>query len=77
MTYTTKKNIVIPWAVKAVTIGKAPPFPYATEHKSGLDVHIGQSLMQELEISPRSEPYLYFKYPLLFNTVCRGDCEAS
>ena len=44
MTCTTNKRIiVIPWAVKAVTVGKAPPFPYSPLHKSGLDVYNDQN----------------------------------
>ena len=39
---TNKRIIVIPWAVKAVTVGKAPPFPYSPLHKSGLDVYNGE-----------------------------------
>ena len=40
MTCTTNKRIiVIPWAVKDVTVGKAPPFPYSPLHRSGLDVY--------------------------------------
>ena len=42
MTWTTNKLIiVIPWAVKAVTVGKAPlpPFPYSPLHRSRLDVY--------------------------------------
>ena len=38
---TNKRIIVIPWAVKAVTVGKAPPFPYSPLHRSGLDVYNG------------------------------------
>ena len=38
---TNKQHIiVISWAVKAVTVGKAPPFPYSPLHRSGLDVYI-------------------------------------
>ena len=36
---TNKCIIVIPWTVKAVTVGKAPPFPYSPLHRSGLDVY--------------------------------------
>ena len=36
---TNKHIIVIPWAVKAVTVGKAPPFPYSPLYKKGLDVY--------------------------------------
>ena len=36
-----KHIIIISWAVKAVTVGKAPPFPYSPLHRSGMYVYNG------------------------------------
>ena len=41
---TNKHIIIIPWAVKAVTVGKAPPFPYSPLHRSGMYVYNGSGL---------------------------------
>ena len=38
---TNKHIIVIPWAIKAVTVGKATPFPYSPLHSSEIDFYIG------------------------------------
>ena len=71
MTSTTNKRmIVIPRAVKAVTVGKAPPFPYSPLHRSGLDAYNGLGQMDETVKLCNIIQYFYWRLILNVPESC-------